>query len=316
MTSRIVIVDPFEDSSLAELADLSGVAWLRVRAWPFECSASDRLVTTVPVPAGARSRALGVAVGDCPREAEPGEVWPDLTLPLENRAEILAYMGGSHSPQHTRIGVLGLRGGVGTTYLAACVARMLTHHPLTVALVDDDARSALPDRLGCVDAWRRIDVDGPLLPSRLDSVAPLWQRVRVVAGHCPGPEQARRVSAALARSHDVVVEDRGRLLCDRSVDDLDLVVPVFSGERADLDVWEEIAPAISGAIAPVVRCYPTGAVREPDDIADFLNMPVIRFAHEKDARTGPRVGAEPGDRRRTASSRAASSVVNVLLDML
>ena len=316
MSSRVVIVDPFESPGIAELADLSGVPWVRVRAWPFEVEAHDRVVTSVPVPSGARGRALGVVTG-VPAAAAPDEAWPDLTVMLsENRAEILAHMSGANAPPSPRVGVMGMRGGIGVTYLAACIARTLAHHPLTVALVSDDPHSPLPEWTKSRDAWSQIELDGPILPQRLSETLPMWRRARLMAGRCPAKGVATAVAASLSRFHDVVVEDRGRLTRTADADGLDALVVVYSGERCDLDLWERVSHGIAVPVIAVARTHPTGTVLTPADIADFLGTQVIVFPHEKGARLAPAHGGEPGDRTRGSGAKVAGGIVGQILEYL
>lgn len=318
MSSRIVIVDPHESPELAELADLSGVPWVRVRAWPFALERGDRVVTAIPVPTGARGRALGVLTGAPapPEAAMPDVLWPDLTLELSSsRSEILAHMSGADAPERTRVGVVGLRGGIGVTHLAACMARAFACHPISVALVADDPFSPLPEWTKTPDVWPQIDADGPLLPNRLAALAPTWKRARLVAGRCPSTRAARAVSATLARGHDVVVEDRGRLFSADAGAGLDALAVVFSGERSDLALWEAVSDRIEPEVIPLVRVHPSGTVCAPADVADFLGTGVLPLTHEKGARLAPKWGAEPGDFTRGSGMRAAVEVVSRVLEL-
>lgn len=315
MSSRIVLVDPFECPTLTELADLSGVPWVRVRAWPFVLSADDRVVSSIPVPAGARARAMGVLTEHAPPALED-EAWPDLTLELgSSRAEILAHMSGADAPERTRVGVVGLRGGLGVTHLAACMARTFALHPLAVALVSDDPFSPLPEWTKTPDAWPQIDVDGPLLPNRLAALVPSWRRVRIVAGRCPEVGAARAVAATLARGHDIVVEDRGRMVGPEISAGLDALVAVFSGERSDLGLWDRLGDDLMAPVIPVVRAHNTGAPCAPRDVADFLGRGVLPLHHEKGARMAPTHGGEPGDFTRGSSMKTAGEIVGRVLEL-
>lgn len=316
MSNRVVLVDPYEHRELADLADLSGSPWVRVRAWPFSIADGDRVVTTIPVPAGAAARALGVLTAP-PQAPQIGELWPVTTVDLDrDRAEIVAHMGGANEAPRTRVGVFGLRGGLGVTHLSACIARILAHHPLMVAMVSDDPHSPLPEWTKTEDSWPTIDVDGPLMPERLRALAPSWQRVSLIAGRCPSPHAARRVAAALARCHDVVVEDRGRIARATDLAELDAAVVVFSGDRSDLHAWDAISDAVPCDVIPVARAHNTGTVCAPADIADFLGATVVTFGHEKSARIAPKHGGEPGDCSRGSGIAAASEIVAQLTERM
>ncbi len=313
MSSRVVIVDPFESAGIAELADLSGAPWIRVRSWPFEVGPQDRVVTSIPVPMGARSKVLGVFTG-VSTPAMPDEAWPDLTVLLDdNRAQILAHMGGANAPPCPRVGVVGMRGGVGVTHLAACIARTATHHPLSVALVSNDPHSPLTEWTKSPDAWPRLDLDGPLLPHRLTKSVPLWHRVRLLAGRCPSPDAARTVGASLARCHDVVIEDRGRLTRAGDIEGVDLLVVVFSGERCDFDAWDFLSDGITVPVIALARTHPTGTIAVPAEIADYLGTSVIVYPHEKGARLAAAHGGEPGDRTRGGGAKVAGEIVSRIM---
>ncbi len=311
MDTRIVIVDPFESEELVELAELSGVPFTSVRTWHFSPTPADRVVTTVPLPRGVARQALGVGLGvDVPPRV--GESWPDRVVSLRHgREDILAWLGGSEAPGGRLVGVVGLAGGLGTTTLAAGLARSLAQRPLTIALLDSDPVSGLAQRLGLAGGQRWADFaaePGPLLPHRLDSVLPVWQRVRVATGDHRGTVNApfAPVAHALARTHDVTIVDLPR---STLAGETDLacccgdVVVVLGGRTAEVDAWHVLRGLLPAAttLHAVVR---TGGEMGAGEVARELGTPVVALGTERD--TGPAV--QPGDRRRGAVMTAAHAL--------
>ena len=207
---RIVIVDPTGSESLETVAALSGLPVRRVPSWPFEIDGGDRLITTVPVPAGARDAALGVLpAGRLTPLPALGEVWPDRTLPLEGcEADVLAYVMDRHAPRAPVVAVWSSARGLGVSWVAAGLARRLAGEPLAVALVDLSGGQEALLQPGPGLRWTDLAEDpGPFLPGRLDLKLPTWERVRLLAGKAPAHVNSSLY--ALAASHDVVVVDAG-----------------------------------------------------------------------------------------------------------
>lgn len=312
MDSRIVIVDPFEDEDLLELAELSGLPYTRVRAWPFGTEPADRFLSTVPVPRGAGRTVLGVVP---PVAVTPtlGEAWPDRVVTLERgREDILAFLSGADAPGGRRIGVIGLAGGIGATTFAAALARTIATHPLAVALMDTDPVPGLASRLGLdgVDGARWADLaaeSGPLLPQRLQ--LPTWHRVRVATSDARGAAGAPLAAAAeaLSRTCDVLVVDLPRTaLAEEPVTRFDHLVVLFAGTEAELPAWHAMR-GVAPALHPVVR---TGGPLSPAEVARRLGQAVIALGLE---RAGTGRGVQPGDRRRGAVMTAARILADRLV---
>ncbi|MGM0384819.1 MAG: hypothetical protein ACQERF_02390 [Actinomycetota bacterium] len=307
MDARIVIVDPFDDEDLLELAELSGLPFTRLHAWPFEAQPVDRLVSTVPVPRGAGREALGV-VPTVALTPKLGEAWPERVVSLrDGREDILAFLGGADAPGGTRVGVVGLAGGIGTSTLAACLARALADRPIAVALMDTDPVPGLASRLG-LDGYPGLrwadltDESGPLLPRRLD--LPVWHRVRVATSDVRGAAGAPFTAAAnaLSRTHDVLVLDLQRTTDGEDLlGQCDHVVVVFGGTAGEVAAWERLrTTAPRPTLHPVVRA---GGGLAPGDLARRLGTPVVTLGTERTA-VATR-GVQPGDRRRGAVMTAA-----------
>jgi len=321
MDSRIVIVDPFESDELLELAELSGMPFTRVRAWHFEPSPADRVITTIPLPRGAAADGLGVVV-DVAVPAGIGERWPERVVTLRHgREDVLAYLSGSDAPGGRVVGVVGLAGGLGATTLAACLARTLAGHPIAVALLDTDPVPSLESRLGFTEGggvrWADLaGEDGPLLPQRIDAALPVWHRVRIATCDGRGVDGAPflAVAHALSRTHDVTVVDLPRapgpdgaaLL--RRCDD---VVVLLGGRRAELAAWERLRAVVGPAtLHPVVR---GGGELAAGDVARELGCAVIALGLERAVAAGAAHGAQPGDRARGAVMKAARVLAGRML---
>lgn len=304
MDACTVIVDPFEDEDLLELAELSGLPYRRVRAWPFG-EEPERLVTTVPVPRGAGAGVLGVVPGVAVAP-KLGEAWPERVVSLRHgREDILAYLSGADAPGGTRVGVVGLAGGIGSTTLAACLARTLADRPLAVALMDTDPVPGLGTRLGLdgIPGVRWADLteeSGPLLPQRLH--LPVWHRVRVATSDSRGVAGTPFPAAAhaLSRISDVLVLDLARTAPAEDVIALDHLVVLLSGAPAELAAWTRLQSSVpTAALHPVVR---TDGELSPPEVARRLGIAVIALGVE---RAGAGHGVQPGDRRRGAAMTAA-----------
>jgi len=309
---RTMIVDPFLNDELLELAELSGVPFTRVRSWGFDPSPPERIVTTVPLPRGVGGDVRGGALDvDVPRGV--GERWPERVVSLpRGRADVLAWLGGAERPGGRVVGVIGLAGGLGTTTLAAALARALAGTPLAVAQVDPDPVSTLEERIGLVGVpgprWADLAVeDGPLLPHRIDAVLPVWRRVRVVTSDERGMSGAAHLPGvhALARTHDVTVVDLPRAvltgdaaLAGRCGD----VVVLMAGLAAERAAWERLRALLPAAVLPpVVR---TGGEVSPGERARELGAPVVALGAERPGGTV----VQPGDRRRGAVMTAARAL--------
>lgn len=305
----VIIVDPTDNPQLAELADLSGVTWQRVPAWPFQFPTSSRILSTIPVPAPARQEVLGVVV---PGKWDPGlaEAWPARRVPVTAHAEILAFLAGAHAPARPRVGVFGARGGLGVSTLALAVTLRLAELPLTVSHVDQDPYSLAPEWIGVPDPWPSLTADGPLLPSRVVELLPRWSRARVAAGRCESVQTARNVAAALSRVQDVTVEDRGRLAGEPTWAHLTAAVFVMRADDDDLRLWDT-APSDMPVI-PVVR----PGVLTLADAADVLGRPVIALETERRPADGVPAALVPRRRARGAVARAAREVVTELQAVL
>ena len=306
MDARIVIVDPYADEDLLRLAELSGLPFTRVHAWPFGADA-ERMVSTVPVPRGAGREVLGVVPGVA-RAPKLGEAWPERVVSLrDGREDILAFLGGAEAPGGIRVGVMGLAGGVGTSTLAACLARALAIRPIAIALLDTDPVPGLASRLG-LDGhtglrWADLaEEEGPLLPRRLE--LPVWHRVRVATSDVRGAAGAPFAAAAnaLSRTHDVLIMDLQRTADgEQMLGQCDHAVVLFGGTAGEVAAWERLRTTQPRpALHPVLR---SGRGIGAAELARRLGVPVVALGTER-AGQGMH-GVQPGDRVRGAVMTAA-----------
>ncbi len=313
-----VLVDPFESAELLALAELAGLPTRSCAAWPFDLAPGERVISTVPVPAVHAGRALGVVVGEAEAQVAPGlgEAWPVRTVLLEDgAAAILAHLAGDSEPPGTVAVVVGIRGGIGTTSLAATLARHSASLPLASALVDVDPTPRTRALLGLEGglAWADLAGDaGPLLPHRLDAALPQWERVRVLAADDRGGGRERLGAAlhALARTHELVVVDLGRDLGCVATLNPDLCVAVMTGEPADVIG----AGLLFESMDPACQCIPAvrpGGSMPLEEVAMRLGAPVVPLGAERGSAAAVAHGVRPGDRPRGALMRAARGIAEL-----
>ena len=142
-----------------------------------------------------------------------------LALPAQAE-ELLTRARSACQPRRaTVVGVVGARGGVGASCLAAVLARACANEQLAVALVDlDGAGPGVDLTLGIEHdgglRWADLDGSDGTLPGRaLEEALPVWHGVHVLSADWRGgPAQSLALSAvdALAAGHDVVVLDLPR----------------------------------------------------------------------------------------------------------
>lgn len=308
-----ILLDPTNDPTLSDLAELAGVPVRRCERWPFDLEAGSRVVSTVPVPHAHAATTLGVLTPTSPQPGA-GETWPEVTIPLDDGAEmVIAYLAGAVTDAAeaasgaTVVGVWGLRGGIGTSTLAAALARVIAEDPLAVALVDADPVSLVWPHVQSQGrlAWADLAGEsGPLLPHRLDANLPVWHRVRVLAADGRGSVPAVGPAVgALATTHDVVVVDSGRV----ALPGARTRVPVLTGTREEVEALGRLVAERGEAerIVPVVRAGGEISARE---VAHHCDVPVVHLGSERGSSAAARHGMAPGDRPRGAVARAARAV--------
>ena len=308
-----VLVDPSRNSKLRELTELAGLPVRWCDEWPFDAGRADRIVTTIPVPAPHVDRALGVIV-DPSVSPGMGEAWPSRTVLLEEGdVAVVSHLAGGSDRLGRVVAVVGMRGGVGTTALAASLARVLSETPSAVALVDTDPVPRLRTLLGTDSGLVWADLaggEGPLLPHRLEEGLPRWERVHVLTsdGRAGGRERLDAAIRALAASHEVVVVDLGRDVEALGELSPEVVVMVAAGDATDLAAMTRVIGEGCTHI-PVIR---TGGAITIEEAALRLATAVVPLGTEKGGSAAQTHGTRPGDRPRGALVRAARAVAAVV----
>lgn len=289
-------------------------------------------------PAGGVPQVLvGLAAGRPPvPECAPGT---PVGLPADAEP-LLRYLAALATPPRARaVGVLGARGGVGASTLAAAIAREAVRVGVCTALVE------LPRSTGGLDVLLGIEHEpGPrwadLRSERggfgADALAlalPQWHAVRVLSSDArggprpgdPGPTDAVR---ALAGSHDLLVLDMpregswlpgeveagtaqsgnhpmvrpGAALVLLATCDLRSAAAcaVLARELGSLDVRLVVRRRRSDTLHPL-------------EVAEACGLPVtVAMASERGAPAAEERGETPGDRRRGAIARTAKVLVQAL----
>lgn len=301
-----VIIDPFDNAELRELAVLTGMPVRSIPKWPFDLGPRDCVISTVPVPQAHAGRVLGVVVGPAPAPGI-GEVWPDRVVHLETgAAAVAAHLAGDSDPKGLVVAVVGMSGGIGTSTAAAALARQLAGVPLAVALVNTDPiphlRSLLA--LGEGSAWADLAGSGPLLPNRIE--LPVWERVRVLCADSRGGAGDRLAAAthALRCAHDMVVVDVGRDFGALAALRPSLCVAVMEGEPVAVAATAALLERLGSPCVAVVRAG--GSIAAPE-VAVRLGVDVVSLGLERGG-SGAAHGCRPGDRSRGAVSRAVREI--------
>lgn len=241
-----------------------------------------------------------------------------LALPAQAE-ELLTRARSACQPRRaTVVGVVGARGGVGASSLAAVLARACVNEQLAVALVDlDRGGPGLDLTLGIEHEgglrWADLDGSDGTLPGRaLEEALPVWHGVHVLSADWRGgPAQSLALGAvdALAAGHDVVVLDVPRADAHWAMHcALVLIVAtcdVVTGEavRATRTVWEGVETRL------VVRGPAPGGLT-PAEIAEVAGVPLaVAMRPERGLSAGLERGVAPGDNRRGALIRGARRLV-------
>lgn len=257
---------------------------------------------------------------------------PGLRLP-EDAEQLLGRLVALAAPRRARlVGVVGASGGLGTSALAAVLARVAVVAGQTCALVDlDPAGGGLDVLLGIEHdpgpRWADVRAErGGFPPDRLMSALPEWHGARVLSGDVRGGARSTGGSdavdldavAALARAADTVVLDLPRSVLARP------------GEHDQLTWCDDVvllagcttrAAAAAAAARPVladhtvhlvVRGPGAGALR-PADVADTCRTPLTAVLRpERAFAAGLERGLSPGDQSRGPLLATARRLARVL----
>lgn len=244
-----------------------------------------------------------------------------LALPVRAEELLTRARTACQPSRATVVGVVGARGGVGASSLAAALARACVNEQLAVALVDlDRGGPGLDLTLGIEHdgglRWADLDGSDGTLPHRaLEEALPSWHGVHVLSADWRrGPAQSLALGAvdALAAGHDVVVLDLPRAQTHWAMHCAVVLVvatcDVVTGEavRAACARWEGVETRL------VVRGPAPGGLT-PGEIADAAGLPLaVAMRPERGLSAGVERGVAPGDNRRGALIRGARHLVTDL----
>lgn len=140
---------------------------------------------------------------------------------LRETAEILELMAAVGSAVRGKIlGVVGARGGLGTSLTSLWLARILKTYAQRTAVIDLDPVSAgldaLVSEVGCAGKrWADLSGSGALLAGRLNESLPLWKGVRMLSADergavCTDDDSGSLAISALSQVNDWTVLDLQR----------------------------------------------------------------------------------------------------------
>lgn len=262
----------------------------------------------------------------------------DLELPADAEP-LLRYLSGlAVRPRARVVGVVGVRGGVGASTIAAALARSAVTAGVCTALVElHSVSGGLDILLGAEHEpgprWPDLRAERGGFPAEALALAlPRWEAVRVLSGDRrggpepsdPGVPDALR---ALASSHDVVVLDLPRagwwgvvgpgpgagqspqapaVACD-------VVVLVAACDVRSAAAAGVLAHRLDGADARLVVRRGPGDGLHPDEVAEAGGLPVAAVLPTvRGAAAAADRGEAPGDRRRGPLARTAGRLVAAL----
>lgn len=289
-----------------------GVPWVRVRA--DAAVGADRRAARRDPPATADVKGAGELIR-LPRDAEA----------------LLRLLGTlACRPRARTVVVVGARGGVGASTLAAALARAAAGTGLSTALVDLEAAGAGLDLLLGLEhepgpRWADLEPERAGFPAEaLSRALPPWCGVRVLSGDLRGGAAGGTVLddavRALRSAHDVVVldaprarwpSDAGLGLGDVAADVHVLVAAGDVRSAAALAGMRARRPAADLRLA--VRAGGVGGLH-PEELAQVAEAPLaVVLRTERGAAAAAEVGGAPGDNRRGAVARAAGRLAAAVL---
>ncbi len=262
---------------------------------------------------------------------EPGRV---LELPVDAEP-LLRHLGTLRAAPRARVvGVVGLRGGVGSSSLSAALARAVVGRGVRTALVEMHPASGGLDLLLGLEhepgpRWADLRRERVGFPADALALAlPTWHAARVLSGDRrggPGPTDpgVRDALRALSSTHDVVVLDApGSAFPGGPPMDGD---PFAGGHGPDVALLVGLCDVRSAAAGAVLRrSVVTADVRlvlrrrrndvlHPAEVAEACGVGLTAvMATERGGSAASDRGEEPGDRRRGALARTAQALLDPL----
>ncbi len=271
------------------------------------------------------------------RDGAPRFVWvgveravaaPDggrcLVLP-DAAEEMLARMRAAGVRRRARVvGVVGARGGVGASSLAAVLARSCADVTLSVGLVDLDVDGGGIDVLMGIEhepglRWADLAGEsGGFGGADLTSRLPAWRGVRVLSADLRAAPGARseQVLAACTDAHDVVVLDLPRSATRERGEAArwcDVIVLLASCDVQSVAGAQVSARALAGLDARLVVRGPAPGDLQPAAIAAASGLPlVLAMPQERSMAAAVERGVAPGDHRRGPLARGGRRLVQSL----
>lgn len=221
------------------------------------------------------------------------------------------------------VGVLGARGGVGASVLAAVLARASAAEQARTALVDLDADSAGLDLLLGMEKepglrWSDLGEDrGHFAAAELTEALPAWHSVRVLSADWrggAGPSTARHVVDALAAGVDVVVLDISRRQDWAAWAGRCAVVVLVAGcDVISAAGVQAVQRALGHADMRLVVRGPAPGGLSAKELAAACELPLtLQMRPERSLPAAIERGVAPGDQSSGPLMRAGRELVNTL----
>lgn len=220
------------------------------------------------------------------------------------------------------VGVVGARGGIGSSALAAALARVSASRALTSALVDGADGAPLEVLLGLEDdqglRWPDLTGAGSIDPVELAGALPVWEGTRVLcADQRPAALTANAdgVIVALAQVHDAVVLDlpRHAVAAGVAAHWCDVVLILTTPDAASAAGARRVAALLRGQDARLVVRGPIRDGYTPSELAQFCGVPLAgAMRPERSLPLAMDRGLPPGEASRGPLMRLARQLVTDL----
>ncbi|WP_154795738.1 septum site-determining protein Ssd [Occultella kanbiaonis] len=260
----------------------------------------------------------------------PGAAAPDggacLVLPGAAEQVLARARAATRTRRAQVVGVIGARGGVGTSALATALARACADAGLGVALADLDLSGAGVELILGIEheggvRWGDLAGDRGGFDSESLSVAlPVWHGVHVLSADWRGgPSQGAEIPVleALAAGHDVLVLDLARGAAESGeanwVPFCDVVLVAATCDVASAAGAQVLARALTGADVRLVVRGPAPGGLTAQEIARACELPLeLTMRPERSLAAAVERGVAPGEQRRGPLIRGARTLVGAL----
>ncbi|WP_165962935.1 septum site-determining protein Ssd [Occultella glacieicola] len=259
-------------------------------------------------------------------EAQAPDGGACLVLPGDAEQVLARARAGTRTRRAQVVGVVGARGGVGTSALATALARACADAGLGVALADLDVTGAGVELLLGIEhegGVRWADLAGGRGAYDAESISvalPVWHGVHVLSadwrgGPAPGAETP--VLDALAAAHDVLVLDLARGPAEPGQENAaafcDVVLVLATCDVASAAGAQVVARAVTGADVRLVVRGPAPGGLTAEEIAQTCDLPLeLTMRPERSLAAAVERGVAPGEQRRGPLIRGARTLVGRL----